>query len=194
MMKSALQFSGGKDSLALLWFTQALWPFIDVIFMDAGDVYPSTMKRVEEMAKLVPNFIHLKSDAPAYRREHGDPDGETWFRCCTDNIYLPMHEYITANGYRQVLRGTKAVDPHIHAVFPGDMLDGVLFTFPLWFWTDVDVMTYLGDRLPTEYRFGAVGMPDCASCTAIEMCGGTTKRVWDFINRVDTDTSMEKMH
>ena len=93
----------------------------------------------------MPHFIHLKSDAKAYRKMHGDPDSESWFRCCTDNIYLPMHEYITKNHYRQVMRGTKAIDPHIHTVFPGDMLDGVLFTFPLWFWTDVDVMIYLGD-------------------------------------------------
>lgn len=193
-MKAALQFSGGKDSLALLWFMQALWPYVDVIFMDAGDVYPSTMKRVMEVAKLLPNFIHLKSDAKEYRREHGDPDNVTWMQCCGANIYQPMHEYLLEHGYRQVLRGTKAVDPHVHMVFPGDVLDGILFSFPLWFWTDIDVMLYLGERLPVEYRFGAVGMPDCKSCTALEMCGGTTKRVWDYIDKIDTVTMMEKMH
>jgi phosphoadenosine phosphosulfate reductase len=178
-VKVALQFSGGKDSLALLWYMQAMWPFIDVIFMDTGDMYPSTLKRVEELKSIVPSFIHLKSDAPAYRRQHGDPHGATWLQCCFNNVYEPMHRYIRANGYRQVLRGTKAVDPHVHIVYPGDVLDNILFTFPLWHWTDIDVEQYLGLRLPTEYRMGAVGMPDCKTCTAVEMCGGTTKRIWD---------------
>lgn len=181
-MKIALQFSGGKDSLALLWYMEALWDFIDVIFVDTGDVYPSTLRRVERMAARVPNFIKIDTDSVAYRAEHGNPDAKTWLECCVANVYQPMHEYVIKNGYRQVLRGTKAVDPHIHLVFPGDIIDGILFTFPLWGWTDLAVMQYLGKRLPDEYRIGAVGMPDCKTCPAFEMCGGTTKPLWDAMN------------
>lgn len=178
MNLAALQFSGGKDSLALVYFMQALWPFCDVIFMDTGDALPETIERVEEVKGLVPKFTWLKSDSLAYRKEHGDPNRESWIRCCVANVYKPMHEYVLSQGYRQIIRGTKAIDPHLHLVFPGDVLDGILYTFPLWHWTDRDVMQYLGDKLPKPYKMGAIGMPDCATCTATEMCGGSTKVLW----------------
>lgn len=179
MMRSALQFSGGKDSLALVYYMQALWDFVDVIFMDSGDAHPATLERVERIKQLVPHFTHLVSNAPGYRERHGDPDGATWLKCCMANIYAPMHLYVMSLGYRQVLRGTKSCDPHVHTVFPGDVVDGILFTFPLWHWSDQKVEQYLGERLPEPYRRGAVGMPDCKTCTAIEICGGTTMEKWD---------------
>ena len=186
-MKTALQFSGGKDSLALLYYVQSLWEFIDVIVIDAGDMYSATRARVELVSKLVPNFVYLKSDAPAYRKVHGDPNDANWLACCVANVYAPMHDYIKKHGYRQILRGTKAVDPHIHLAFPGDVMDGILMTFPLWHWSDLEVMEYLGERLPLEYRLGAIGMPDCRTCTAFGQCGGTTKHIWDAHEQATLD-------
>jgi 3'-phosphoadenosine 5'-phosphosulfate sulfotransferase (PAPS reductase)/FAD synthetase len=149
--------------------------------MDTGDMYPSVLERVEKLKARVPSFIHLRSDAPEFRRHFGDPNDANWLDCCRANVYAPMHEYLRKNGYRQVLRGTKAVDPHIHLVFPGDVIDGVLYTMPLWHWTDAAVEQYLGMRLAEPYRRGAVGMPDCKTCTATAMCGGSTKVIWDEV-------------
>lgn len=177
-MLSALQFSGGKDSLALVYYMRALWDFVDVIFVDAGDALPETLERVARIESQVPKFTRLRTDAPAYRQEHGDPNGGTWLNCCVANIYAPMQQYVLRQGYRQIIRGTKSCDPHIHVVFPGDIVDGILYTFPLWHWNDAAVEAYLGVQLPEPYRFGAIGMPDCKTCTAVEMCGGTTKGLW----------------
>jgi len=178
MMRTALQFSGGKDSLALLFYMRALWPFITVVHLDTGDAYTATRQRVMALAKVIPNFVLLRSDSIAYRKANGPPGGATWISCCRANIFVPMHEYLFANGYRQVLRGTKACDPHVHMTFPGDVMDGILFTYPLWHCPDGAVCLSLGEHLPAPYRKGATGMPHCKSCEAVEACGNT-KHLWD---------------
>jgi phosphoadenosine phosphosulfate reductase len=181
-VKTALQFSGGKDSLALLWYMEALWPYLDVVYMDSGDAFPSTQGMVTYLKSIVPNFIHLRGDSVEYRRQYGDPTPRSWVNCCKDNIWQPIYEYVRDRGYRQILRGSKACDPHVHMTFPGDVLEGVLFTYPLWHWSDADVKSYLGDRLPPAYLMGAVGMPDCRTCTAVEACGGSTRQVWKALH------------
>lgn len=177
-MKTALQFSGGKDSLALLLHLKALWPVIDVIHVDTGDS-PDAMKEVVEWAKsVVPSFLTIRTDSVGFRERFGQPDAGMWFNCCAANIYIPMLATIKERGYRQVLRGTKRCDPHVHGVFPGDVHDGVIYTFPIWDWSDRDVEQYLGEALPVPYRHGAIGMPDCKSCPAKEACGGHTRHLW----------------
>jgi 3'-phosphoadenosine 5'-phosphosulfate sulfotransferase (PAPS reductase)/FAD synthetase len=178
MMRTALQFSGGKDSLALLYHLEALWPFIDVVTLDTGDLTQAAQMNVEVARKVVPNFRLIATDSRAYRAAAGEPTSADWTACCAANIWMPMLSFLKQNGYRQVMRGTKAVDPYLHAVFPGDVVDGVLFTMPLWHWSDEDVKAYLKDRLPQPYVLGAHGMPDCVSCPVPEACGGKTRRMW----------------
>lgn len=177
-MKTALQFSGGKDSLALLLHMRALWDHLTVVHVDTGDLPESAVELVASVAASVPHFKTVYTDSKLFRRANGDPTGDNWARCCSVNIWMPMHDAIREAGFRQIMRGTKACDPHIHAVFPGDIADGLLFTFPLWNWSDKDVENYLGDHLPAGYKRGAEGMPDCVSCTAQEACGMRTKHLW----------------
>lgn len=178
MIRTALQFSGGKDSLALLFHVRALWDFIDVVHVDSGDLPPDMKELIRDIEHLIPNFIRIQADSIGYRERHGVPDGDTWPQCCNANIWRPMMDYLNLSGHRQVLRGTKACDPHVHGVFPGDVADGILFTFPLWHWSDADVDRYLGDLLPGAYQNGAVGMPDCYTCQADEACGMKTQKLW----------------
>jgi 3'-phosphoadenosine 5'-phosphosulfate sulfotransferase (PAPS reductase)/FAD synthetase len=177
-MRTLLQLSGGKDSMALLYFMEAFWNFIDIAWLDTGDCPPSTERRIIDTVGHLRGFHRIKTDSKGFRRENGEPRSDNWLACCSLNMYLPMADFVREGGYRQVLRGTKACDPHVHGVYPGDVVEGVLYTFPLWNWTDDDVEEYLGDRLPVQYRNGAIGMPDCVTCPAVEPCGNTTKHLW----------------
>jgi phosphoadenosine phosphosulfate reductase len=177
-MRTALQFSGGKDSLALLMHMRALWPFLTVIHVDSGDLPLSARMMIEKLRLSVPHFKTIKADSLGYRAKHGDPTGRDWTRCCNENIWMPMNTALHEMGFKQVIRGSKACDPHIHVVYPGEVVEGMLYTFPLWHWSDKDVEDYLGPMLPDAYRNGSVGMPDCATCPVEEACGGRTKDLW----------------
>lgn len=178
MIKTALQFSGGKDSLAVLFYMRSLWPHIAVVNVDTGDAPEHAKRVIAQVAEMVPNFLQIRSDSKGFREQYGQPTGDNWTQCCAANIWMPMNHAIREMGFRQIIRGTKACDPYIHGVFPGDVVDGLLCTFPLWYWSDKDVENYLGDHLPEAYRNGAHGMPDCASCPAEEACGMKTKHLW----------------
>jgi hypothetical protein len=90
-----------------------------------------------------------------------------------------MAQFIYGRGYRQVFRGSRKFDPHFHGVFPGDVTDGVLYTMPLWDWTNAQVNDYLGSVLPAEYLADVNGMPDCLTCSVVESCGGKNREVWE---------------
>jgi phosphoadenosine phosphosulfate reductase len=177
-MKAALQFSGGKDSLALLFHLQALLPYIDVLMLDTGDMTEAAHENAQLAKQIAPNFHTIETDSVGYRQINGEPTSENWLNCCAANIWAPMNNYIQANGYRQIFRGTKSCDPYVHGVFPGDVVQGIVYTMPLWEWDDGDVRDYLGIKMPEPYLEGAKGMPDCVSCPVAEACGGKTRNMW----------------
>jgi len=177
-MKAALQFSGGKDSLALVFHLQALLPYIDVLMLDTGDMTEAAYENAQLVKQIAPHFKVIETDSKAHRKESGDPTSANWLNCCLANIWAPMAEYLYANGYKQVFRGTKRCDPYLHGVTPGDVVQGVIYTLPLWEWSDEDVRTYLGTKMPEQYLNGAKGMPDCVSCPVPESCGGRTRGLW----------------
>lgn len=180
-MKTALAFSGGRDSLALLLHMEALWSVLDVVSVDAGDAYPHALAMMEIAQAMVPNYMRIRTDARTWRRTHGDPTDRNWTRCCSANFWEPMRRHLVAGGYKQVLRGDRADEGHIQMVMPGTVLDGVLYTFPLWNWTVREVDEYLERRavLAEPYRLGADALPDCRSCTATAVCGGRTRHLWE---------------
>mgnify|MGYP000647980228 CR=1 FL=1 len=178
-MRAVIQFSGGRDSLALAYHMRALTPFVDVVMVDTGDM-PLYAYENKALVKSLGFNVHVVQTHPSdWRVENGQPDGSNWTVCCYRNIWLPMSEFIEANGYRQVIRGTRRCDPHFHGVMPGDIVDGVLYTFPLWDWTDKQVNDYLGPLLPEAYRNDVNGMPDCLTCPVMEACGGKNREVWN---------------
>lgn len=177
-MKAAIQFSGGKDSLALVYHMEALLPHLDVVMVDTGDMTGEAYRNLDIVKSMTPNVWVIRSDSKFYRKANGPLTSGNWIHCCQANIWGPMADHIKEMGYRQVFRGTKRCDKYLHGVFPGDVVDGVIYTLPLWEWSEGDVRAYLGDKLPAPYRNGADGMPDCASCPVPEVCGGRNKEVW----------------
>lgn len=178
MMRTALQFSGGKDSLALLFHLEALLPMLDVVILDTGDLTEAAKKNIGIALSMTKNVTFITGNSKRTRQNNGEPTSSNWIQCCAESIWLPMANFIKEKGYRQVMRGTKRCDPYIHGVFPGDVIDNTLYTMPLWHWSDDDVKRYLQDKLPAEYLAGAEGMPDCVSCPVPEACGGRTRRLW----------------
>lgn len=177
-MKTALQFSGGKDSLALVYHLEALLPFIDVIMLDTGDLAQAAYDNAQIVQKIALNFEVINTFPRSYRETMGQPTSQNWIQCCASNIWEPMAQHIRDMGYRQIMRGTKRCDPHLHGVYPGDIIDGTIYTMPLWGWSDEDVKAYLGEKLPQPYKEGSGSMPDCVSCPVPEACGGRTRRLW----------------
>ena len=177
-MKTALQFSGGKDSLALVYHLEALLPMIDVVMLDTGDLTQAAYENAKIVQKIAPNFQVVNTFPRSYRATMGQPTSTNWIQCCANNIWEPMAQFIRDMGYRQIMRGTKRCDPHLHGVYPGDIIDGAIYTMPLWDWSDDDVKTYLGVKLPQPYNEGSGSMPDCVSCPVPEACGGRTRRLW----------------
>lgn len=177
-MKTAIQFSGGKDSLALLFHLEALLPFLDVVMVNTNDMTEAAYENAALAKTMAPNFHVINTFSNDYRRIYGDPTSQNWLKCCAANIWTPMQNFIREKGYRQIFRGTKRCDPYIHGVYPGDVVGGLIYSMPLWDWSDQDVKDYLKDKLPKPYQDGAKGMPDCVSCPVPESCGGRTRDMW----------------
>lgn len=185
--KVALHFSGGKDSLACLYYLKPHWAEIDVVWCNTGAAFPETIEQMAKIRTTVPRFIEVRSDQPANNVSCGVPADivpvshtplhnvftrgsnpliQSFVDCCRANIWLPMHE--ASLGYDVIIRGQKESDHKKAPVKSGERIDGVEYYFPLEDWTDDDVYQYLAENdieLPITYKyFGSSA--DCWSCTA----------------------------
>jgi 3'-phosphoadenosine 5'-phosphosulfate sulfotransferase (PAPS reductase)/FAD synthetase len=182
-----LHFSGGKDSLACLYLLQPDWDDITVMWCNTGAAHHSTIKMMEYISGIVPHFMEVQSDQPAYISEWGYPVDivpvwrtgfgmsldERWGRkfidwtsCCATNIWAPLEKATRELGANVVYRGQKTADKIKSPIRSGHNENGVTYIFPLEEWTDEDVFAYLGDRVPPHYRSGERTSRDCVNCTA----------------------------
>lgn len=186
--RAALQFSGGKDSLACLYL---LRPFLDrltVYRLDTGDTIPETDATVAAVRAWIPNYVEITSDVAAWREEHGVPSdlvpahshwiGRAYgmgsakisnrFDCCWNNLMRPMHERARADGVDLVIRGTKLADT---GRLPAEgWVDGIEIWLPLRDFTHEDVFAMLRDvgaPISPVYEFATgISAPECMGCTA----------------------------
>ena len=185
----ALQFSGGKDSLACLYL---LRPFIErglpVYWTHTGDTIPETLEVIEQVRAWVPDFRVIEVDVIAWKAEHGLPSDITtaqssWigqqygmtgtklvgrFECCWANLMQPMHQRMLADDIDMVIRGTKLADTgRVPASGATDCYDVVL---PLEHWSHADVFEYLGQagapRSKVYDHFKSISAPECLHCSA----------------------------
>lgn len=176
-MKTLLSFSAGKDSAACLYMLRENWHEIDVVWCNPGDPYPETVEYMNSIREMVPRFIEVKSDSRGWIKQHGHPvdflpahralqrSMQSVWTCCGKNLWEPMHRFVHENGYKRVIRGQKASDSLKSPVMSGQVIDGVEYVFPLESWTDDDVLSYLGPRLPPSYARRKTSL-DCMRCTA----------------------------
>lgn len=185
---AAIQFSGGKDSLACVFLAREWWDQTIVVWVNPGAAIQDTLDTIEKVRGLVPNFVEIKTDQPGWIDKYGYPsdvvpvkntmwghylephDGikiQPWTDCCMNNLWRPMDEAIKSLGVNVVIRGQKKADKK-HAKFKsGSIVDGIKYVFPLEYWTNEDVFAYLKKEawIPEHYKQTKMSL-DCWSCTA----------------------------
>jgi len=183
-----LQFSGGKDSLAVLYLSRPDLKDIDVHFGNAAAL-PSVVEYVQRVcdrlgARL--KIIRPEQAIEVFQAEHGLPSDllpvwntkqtawtgsgvklQSSASCCSAMLWGPMYRAVLNSGSRTVLRGAKACDEQ-RGVPPGFTDEnGISYFSPIWNWSDEDVFSYLkreGAEIPEHY--GEVDSSlDCWLCT-----------------------------
>jgi 3'-phosphoadenosine 5'-phosphosulfate sulfotransferase (PAPS reductase)/FAD synthetase len=183
----ALQFSGGKDSLATLYLLRPWWDRITVYWLDAGDAFPETYEIVGRVAAEVPRFVRVASSCEKVIEEHGIPTdllpathtdfGHKLFgttdkfqdrlSCCWRTVMLPMHEQMKRDQITLIIRGQKDADIG-WMIRSGHVEDGVEYLFPIQDWTKENVFAFLRDKgLPISPVYESMDTtPECMSCSA----------------------------
>lgn len=188
--KVALQFSGGRDSLALLLFMKPHWDRLTVYYCNSGDAYPETLSLMQAVKAVVPNFVEVQGLVQDVRTHHGwssdvVPAGATWafhqeqipgsirlidrYSCCYLSMMQPLHSQMKADGVTCILRGQRDEDDIKSHVRSGDVVDGFQIVFPLAGWSTKQVEDFIleaGVALPPYYEAGLTSAPDCMHCTA----------------------------
>jgi 3'-phosphoadenosine 5'-phosphosulfate sulfotransferase (PAPS reductase)/FAD synthetase len=80
----ALQFSGGKDSLAVLFLMRPYLDRLTVYHVDSGDAFPETTELIDKIAKHIPHFVRVQGRKKEVEAELGScsdivPCGSTAF-------------------------------------------------------------------------------------------------------------------
>ena len=209
--KALLQFSGGKDSTALLYLCRPWLSQITVLFADTGAVYPHVVDFVHETceqlgAKL--QIVRPPESVAAFTAREGLPADivpvetlaemqwtlpkprsqlvQSYIRCCSAMIFTPMAKAVAESGITTVLRGSKKSDSRV-GVADGYVEDGVTYLSPLWKWSDAQVYRYLekeGVTLPKHYAAVPDSL-DCWLCTGHLLRHGAAKLKWTKDNCPD---------
>lgn len=189
MVETALHYSGGKDSRAILHLYKDQLKDILVVWMNTGAAYPQVEREMQEMARKVPHFLVVRSNQPKQIERNGFPSdvvpmnysplGRTFiageikiqstFGCCSENIWQPMHEAMQMLGIKRIIRGQRNTDEYRNSAFKhGAIADGIECVAPLQDWTEQQVLDYLRENdvsIPDYYKTEMTGR-DCWSCTA----------------------------
>jgi len=186
----ALQFSGGKDSLACLLLLQDQLEKITVYWLNAGDGFPENQEVIEKAKEIIPNFVEVKSSVADVIIGHGIPSDlisygatihahalngsnaplmQDRIACCFRSIMQPMHQRMIQDGITLIIRGQKKQDEHKGALVSGSIVDGIEFLYPIEDWTLTEVLEFInkhGYQTQRYYKEGMTHAPECMTCTA----------------------------
>lgn len=185
----ALQVSGGKDSLALLYMLRPWWDRLCVYWLNTGDAYPEMVERMAQIRAEVPHFREVSGLQPEIIAADGWPSdvvpqrhtsagnvvfGPTEFKvqsrldCCWRALMLPMHQAAIADGVTLIIRGKRDDESDKTGIESGHVENGIEVLFPLIDWAAGEVFGYLQDEgieVPKFYAHSDSSL-DCVSCTA----------------------------
>lgn len=184
----ALQFSGGKDSLACLYLMRPYWGRLTVYWLNTGDAYPETVQLAAAVKDLVPSFVEVAGRQPKVIEEFGYPSDivpvsstpigiistgrgvllQDRYSCCFRSLMMPMHQRMLDDGITLIVRGQRADDAHKAPVCSGTIDGGIEYLFPIEGWDKATVMRFLNDNTVAIPRFYEVldEAPDCMGCSA----------------------------
>ena len=184
----ALQFSGGKDSIACLFLLKPFWDRLTVYWLDTGAAFPETVALVQQVRDMVPNFARIEGRQPQVIEAFGIPSDivpvsgtpigievagggqpiQDRYLCCYRSIMLPMHERMIEDGITLIIRGQKDADRFKATTRSGEVHDGIEYLFPIQDWTSKQVMDYLREQDAPIPRFYEIlnTAPDCMTCSA----------------------------
>jgi phosphoadenosine phosphosulfate reductase len=189
-MVKALQFSGGKDSIACLYLLRDEWPTLRVVWVNTGAAYPDMVDYMEVWKKILPHFVEVRTNQPEQIARNGFPSDvvvvndtafgrqfinrntpvmQPYLNCCAENIWFPLMQAMHDIGATEIVRGQRKSDARKSFIQPNDVIDGVRYTFPIYGWTDEEVFAYLknvGALMPEAYARGEKTGRDCWDCTA----------------------------
>lgn len=185
----ALQFSGGRDSLACLYLLREYWHRLTVYWLNTGAAYPETLAQMAEIRALVPHFVEIDGRQPDVLAAFGIPSDivpvsrtplgiivagdpaqqiQDRYSCCARVMMLPMHERMLADGVTLIIRGQRDDDRLKSHARSGQVHDGIELLFPIEHWSAARVDAYLvevGADVPRFYEM-LESMPDCMTCSA----------------------------
>lgn len=186
-MRTVLQFSGGKDSLACLYLLKPRWNDLTVVWVNTGAAFPETLALMERVQQMVPHFHEVRSrqniEEEGYPTDVVPLAATSWghfyeashglkfqsrYSCCGAALWGPTQRAMREMGATTIIRGQKRSDAKKSPIRSGQIIDGVRYEFPLESWTDADVLAYLaeiGVDLPANYAGMSTGL-DCWNCTA----------------------------
>lgn len=186
--KIALQFSGGKDSLACLYLMERFWNVLTVYWLNTGDAFPETIERMARIRELVHNFVEIQGCQPQVIEQYGIPSDivpanstemgilangghgvliQDRYSCCARSLMIPMHQKMIDDGITLIIRGQKDSDRLKGSYKSGDVENGIQVFYPIESWTDERVLHYLktcGRELPEFYE-DMDQSPDCMTCS-----------------------------
>lgn len=183
----ALQLSGGKDSLAVLFLLQDYWDKLTVYWTNTGDPVPEVLAVIAKIKALVPTFVEIRGRVLEQIEAYGLPSDlvpttstpfgigaygggtklQDRFQCCYQSLMRPMQERMEQDGITLIIRGQKSVDTMKSPMRSGALESGIELLFPIEHWTDAQVFDYLnGNAFVPDYYERLAASPDCLTCSA----------------------------
>ena len=187
-MKTALAFSGGKDSWACLWLNKDRLSQVAVLWINTGKNYPELLESVEKARALCPNFVEVIVDRDGQNAHNGLPSDvvpinwtklgqqvtgeksvlvQSYMQCCYENIGANLQAYCKTHGITRLIRGQRADEGHKSPARDGSVVDGIRYEQPIENWTSDMVLDFVAEHMevPLHFDFRHSSM-DCYDCTA----------------------------
>jgi len=185
----ALMFSGGKDSLACLYYCQEYLDRLTVVWVNTGANFAEIEEAAAVLRDRVPHFLEVRSDQPSAIERSGYPVDvlpvqytelgqshtsaksimlRSYTDCCRENLWVPAAQAIAEHGFTAVIRGQRLDEEHKAPVRSGFTENGIEYVFPIESWAKSQVLEYLeANGVSTDNRLQMEHSSlDCWNCTA----------------------------